>query len=139
RSSDFRTYTRSLSLEQPTDVTAVLWQAALELFERRVPMAVFPVRLLGVGAARLVRDTSLQGDLFDDGWRTRPSALDQAVDKIRARYGADATGRGGVQESSGERCPRDSAELPPPHACGEGGGGEGHSCRASPPPPLWGR
>jgi DNA polymerase-4 len=97
RSSDFRTYTRSRSLDQPTDVTAVIWKAAVELFEMRVPKTIFPVRLLGVGAARLVHDAPAQGDLFDDPWRAKQSALDGAVDQIRARYGTDAIRRGGAQ------------------------------------------
>ena len=98
RSSDFRTFTRSMSLDQPTDVTAVIWEAAAELFERRVPKAIFPIRLLGVGASRLARDGCVQGDLFDDGWRAKQSALDGAVDQIRGRFGTGAIRRGGVQD-----------------------------------------
>ena len=56
RSSDFRTFTRSISLDQPTDVTAVIWEAARELFEKRVARTIFPLRLLGVGASRLARN-----------------------------------------------------------------------------------
>jgi DNA polymerase IV len=102
RSSDFRTYTRSRSLDQPTDVTAVIWKAAVELFEMRIPKTIFPVRLLGVGATRLVRNALAQGDLFENAWRAKQSALDGAVDQIRARYGTDAIRRGGLQRPAQE-------------------------------------
>src|SRR5262249_22692912 len=61
RSSDFRTKIRSQSLPQPTDVTAELWQAARELFESTAWADLLLVRLMGVGASRLTRDTAVQG------------------------------------------------------------------------------
>jgi DNA polymerase-4 len=99
RSSDFRTQTRSQSLVEPTDLTAVLWETALELFEKRVPKSVFPIRLLGVGATGLVRGSAVQANLFEEDWKTRQSALDQALDEIRSRYGSGAIRRGGARES----------------------------------------
>src|SRR5207249_4156541 len=94
RSSDFRTFVRSQRLAEPTDLTASLWKAAAELLDRRVPGNLLPLRLLGVGATGLVREGAVQGELFDDGWRAKQSALDKAVDEIRARYGSDAIRRG---------------------------------------------
>ncbi len=103
RSSDFRTYTRSQTLPEPTDLTESLWKSAAELFERRVPKSVFPVRLLGVGVSGLVRDAATQGDLFDDRWREKQRALDQAVDAIRDQFGVGVIRRGGTPHSPGER------------------------------------
>jgi DNA polymerase IV len=40
RSADFRTHSRSLTLSAPTDVTDLLWRAALELFEKRIAKAL---------------------------------------------------------------------------------------------------
>jgi DNA polymerase-4 len=99
RSSDFRTQTRSQSLVEPTDLTAVLWETALELFEKRVPKSVFPIRLLGIGATGLVRGSAVQANLFEEDWKSRQSALDQALDEIRSRYGSGAIRRGGARES----------------------------------------
>ena len=96
RSSDFRTFTRSVTLSEPTALTEVLWQAARDLFQKRVPKAIFPLRLLGVGASGLVQEAAVQGDLFDGGWQKKQSALDQTLDQIRARYGGDAIQRGGT-------------------------------------------
>jgi DNA polymerase-4 len=95
RSADFRTLTRSVTLPEATDLTEVLRQAVVEMFQKRVPQRLFPIRLLGVGASGLVRDLAVQGELFDDGWRAKQSALDQTLDEIRSRYGRDAIRRGG--------------------------------------------
>jgi DNA polymerase-4 len=93
RSSDFRTRTRSRTLAEASDVTDVLWQAAAELFEHSLSDELLPLRLLGVGAARLSRDPAIQGDLFDEGERARQAALDRTVDTIRGRFGASAIHR----------------------------------------------
>jgi DNA polymerase-4 len=94
RSSDFRTRTRARGLAEATDATEVLWRAAAELFEVSLPDEMLPLRLLGVGAGRLTRDTAVQGDLFDDGRRERQAALDKAVDAIRGQFGPSAIHRG---------------------------------------------
>ncbi len=96
RSADFRTRTRSQSLPEATDVTEVLWQAAQELFARSLSRDILPVRLLGVGASRLTRETAVQRDLFDGGARERLGALDRAVDAIRGQFGAGAIRRGSL-------------------------------------------
>jgi DNA polymerase-4 len=100
RSSDFRTRTRSLSLPEATNLTDVLWHAAGELFERTVSRDLLPVRLLGVGTARLTRDAEVQGQLFDGGVRQRQAALDQAIDAIRGQFGTGAIRRGSRVERS---------------------------------------
>jgi DNA polymerase-4 len=98
RSSDFRTWTRSLSLAEATDVTDVLWQAAKVLFDRALSIELLPVRLLGVGASRLTHDVAVQGDLFDGDLRERHSNLDRVVDSIRHQFGAAAIQRGALVE-----------------------------------------
>ena len=65
RSSDFRTRHRAQALREPSNVTSVLWQAAQTIFERSLTPEMLPIRLLGVGASRLTRETARQGDLFD--------------------------------------------------------------------------
>jgi DNA polymerase-4 len=94
RSSDFRTRTRSLSLPEATDVTDVLWRAALRLFERSVTEAELPLRLLGVGASNLTREEKVQRQLFGDEGRKRDEALDRTIDAIRGRLGPGAIRRG---------------------------------------------
>jgi DNA polymerase-4 len=98
RNADFRTFLRSTTLHDPTDVTEVIWQAVLGLFQDRVADDWLPVRLLGVGCAGLVRDSAIQGQLFDDGWHEKHRALDQAMDAIRSQFGTKAIGRAGGLE-----------------------------------------
>jgi DNA polymerase-4 len=93
RTSDFRTYTRARTLPEPTDLNEVLWQTAAKLLETRVPNEWLPLRLLGVGATGLVRDTPVQGHLFEEGWRARQRALDSTVDAIRHQFGHSAIRR----------------------------------------------
>jgi DNA polymerase-4 len=95
RTSDFRTFTRSETLPEPTDVTAQLWQCAVGLFEQRVLDDWLPLRLLGVGATNLVRGVPVQGHLFEEGWRRKQRSLDQTVDAIRRQFGGGSIRRGG--------------------------------------------
>jgi DNA polymerase-4 len=96
RSSDFRTRIRSQALPEATNRTEVLWQAAAAIFDRSLTQELLPLRLLGVGASRLTRDPVVQLELFDDGQRGRQTALDQAVDAIRTRFGTGAIQRGSL-------------------------------------------
>jgi DNA polymerase-4 len=101
RTSDFRTYIRSVTLEDPTDLTEAIWRATLGLFQHKVLDAWLPLRLLGVGASGLLRDCEVQGHLFDGAWREKQQSLDQAVDAIRSRLGKDAIQRGKVTRRAG--------------------------------------
>jgi DNA polymerase-4 len=104
RTSAFHTYHRGLTLPEPTNVHEVIWRAAAELFERRVPDEWLPLRLLGVGASGLVHDPVVQGDLFDAAWQDKQRAVDRATDAIRLQFGADAIRRAGgpYQRGDGE-------------------------------------
>ena len=95
RTADFQTYLRSVTLEEPTDVTQVIWTALADLFEKRIPNDWLPLRLLGVGASGLVRDDFRQGGLFEEDRHAKHRALDQTVDRIRGQFGADAIRRAG--------------------------------------------
>jgi DNA polymerase-4 len=94
RSSAFRTWTRSVSLAEPTHRTDALWQVAGELLERALVPEMLPVRLLGVGASRLARDGAVQRGLFDGEVGQKQSDLDRAVDAIRGQFGTEALRRG---------------------------------------------
>lgn len=100
RSSDFRTRHRAQALRQPSNLTNFLWQAAQAIFERSLTLDLLPVRLLGVGASRLSRETARQGELFDGEARERQQVLDRTVDAIRGQFGAAAVRRGSSLDRS---------------------------------------
>lgn len=95
RHTDFTTLTRRTTLPDPANADAQLWRSAVELFEQTwVPGT--PVRLIGIGASRL-EEPDAQLSLF--GSPTHVSdPLDEALDRIRERWGVDAVTRGDTQE-----------------------------------------
>jgi len=105
RSSSFETRIRSITLSEPTDGTETIWKAALDLFERRVPKSLFPVRLLGIGVSGLVSDSDEQKSLYEDEKQVRQKSLDTAFDAIRARFGSAALRRGAIlnRRDNGDR------------------------------------
>jgi DNA polymerase-4 len=108
RSSDFRTRTRSQALAEATNRTDALWHAAAALLGRSLSRELLPIRLLGVGASRLVREGSVQGQLFDTELRERQTALDRAVDAIRGQFGTGAIRRGSLLDRPGAEGAGDS-------------------------------
>jgi DNA polymerase-4 len=85
--------TRRASLPQPCDDGPALAAAARELL-RRVALTE-PVRLLGVGATRIVGADDAQLSLFEPAPERRKSdAINRALDLVRDRFGAGALVRG---------------------------------------------
>jgi DNA polymerase-4 len=105
RTADFQTHFRSETLAEPTDLTEVIWQAARELFERRISDEWLPLRLLGVGASGLTLGSPSEGHLFDQQWHVKQRALDRATDAIRKEFGVDA-----IRRAGGFRMPNDGSE-----------------------------
>jgi DNA polymerase-4 len=93
RFGDFQTITRRTMLEEPTDATTRLWNAARDLFDTWAASGFRPVRLIGVTAVELTTD-SPQLQLFPDPEVQRQRRLDQTLDRISGRFGANAIRRG---------------------------------------------
>jgi DNA polymerase-4 len=93
RFHDFRTITRSVTLDGPVDSGPAVARAAKELLSHVDPAS--GVRLLGVGVTNLVEGAAVQLQL-GEGDGEGPAAGDRwdgastAVDAIRARFGTDA-------------------------------------------------
>lgn len=86
RRGDFTTYARQHSISPPTQDTRLICEVAQQLLKewlRGQPHA--QVRLLGVGVGALA--AASQFDLFAPAGQAHRSPLDEAVDRIRERFG----------------------------------------------------
>jgi DNA polymerase-4 len=93
RNPEFRTWTRALTLAEPTDQVLPIVDAARRLFEERIRLEGLGVRLLGVGVSGLDPVGSGQGSLFVDPREERSRRAEQAADRVRSRLGKDALTR----------------------------------------------
>ena len=96
RRRDFETYTRQKSFNPPTQETRLVVQVATGLLDRWLeeqPRAA--VRLLGVGVSDLAPAQQL--DLFTTRDSAESGKLDEALDRIRGKYGTGAVKRGSDQ------------------------------------------
>ena len=87
RFADFKTLTRSHSLEKPTQTTEVLWQTVARLFGQCALNQ--PVRLLGMGVSNIVHEGERrqeQAELFAT-IDPRQQQLDELADTINNRFG----------------------------------------------------
>ncbi len=91
RYRDFHTITRRQTLANNTCVTQEIYDSAIEMF--RELGDGLPVRLLGVGASGLNRDSKRQRMLFEEEDHRRQSQADQAADAIRDKFGGEAVSR----------------------------------------------
>jgi DNA polymerase-4 len=98
RYSDFSTLTRQVTLDEATDSGPALYGHAVALFDKVWNRR--PVRLVGVGGTNLEQG-GRQLRLFEQEDR-RQAQLDDALDRIRARYGASAIRRASLLDEPEE-------------------------------------
>jgi len=94
RYGDFHTITRSRTLREATNTTQRLWQGARSVFHRWRVESAGPLRLIGFAASGLTHGEIGQKRLFRDEEEEKQKRLDEAVDKVKNRYGEDALRRG---------------------------------------------
>ncbi|GAB2454755.1 DNA polymerase IV [Xylanimonas ulmi] len=115
RTSDFRTLTRSRTLDGPTDLARDLYQVGRELLAA-VDLRGLPVRLVGVRAENLQPRAGLPEQLtLDEASAERPSTrreAEVALDAVRQRFGSRSIGlgAGGLATTSG-RAAEDGERL----------------------------
>jgi DNA polymerase-4 len=99
RFADFRTITRSVTLPEATDDSAVISRRALDLLAAVADGEGLDqgIRLLGVTMSNLAEAGAAQGSLFDGTGTTAgaPSRLDTVLDDVRGRFGDGAVSRSG--------------------------------------------
>lgn len=96
RYSDFRSLSRSLTLDKLTDHTDTLWQGVEGLFLHRVPRPLTAVRLIGMGISGFTQQEEAQADLFNQQDEDNKPIVDLLSDSIRERFG-----KHGIQRARG--------------------------------------
>jgi len=94
RYGNFKTITRSSTLDHPTNLTSTLWQEATEIFQKWHAKSAQALRLLGFGVSGLSDENSGQKQLFADPEEEKQKKLDEAFDAIRNKYGSNALKHG---------------------------------------------
>jgi DNA polymerase-4 len=99
KTAAFRIRTRSVSLDAPTQLADRLFRVAREALRREADGTSF--RLLGVGLHNICPEAQCDpADLVDAGAIRRASA-ERAMDKVRAKFGDAAVGKGRGLRSAG--------------------------------------
>jgi DNA polymerase-4 len=100
RYADFKTITRQVTLKEASDVTQVVFATAQQLLSKTLAKQEKPIRLIGIRISSLVGEEK-QLPMFDSKME-KTEHLDEAIDKIRSKYGPSAikTGNGIFSESN---------------------------------------
>ena len=89
RNTDMKTVSHQKVMPAATDITEEIYEADCQLFEEL--WAQSPIRLLGVQTGKLSSESQgRQMSLFDNTDYEKMERMDQAVDKIRKKYGKNA-------------------------------------------------
>ena len=106
RTSDFKNHSRQTQLEEATDSTAVIFDTAVELFDR-LWNGRTPVRLIGVTVSGLREEEAVQLSLFSDpaeeAKKEKQRKLDLMSDEIRRSFGKQALVRGSLLNDPAKR------------------------------------
>ena len=88
RDNELTSFERQMKLPRPTNLTAELVPAAMELFKRHYRWHR-PIRSLGIRGADLIAEGSVyQLNLFEDeAKRDKTVRLERCIDRIRGQYG----------------------------------------------------
>ena len=89
KTADFRVRTRASSLGHPTQLAARIFAAGRDLLSREIDGTMF--RLIGIGMSGL---TEADGADFADLLDRRTAEAEQAMDKLRERFGDEAVIKG---------------------------------------------
>ncbi|MEP9369848.1 DNA polymerase IV [Xanthobacter sp. VNH20] len=92
KGADFRAKTRSRALDTPTRLAARLYEAAHDLLLKEVDGTAY--RLIGVGLSDLVPGAEADPADLVDTKTPRLKAAEDAMEQLRAKFGAGAVDRG---------------------------------------------
>lgn len=100
RLEGFQTYTRSLTIHEPTNFSEVLIKTIRKLFED-FEVKDRKVRLVGVKASNL--SAADEKYLFVDKEEIKKEKVHKAVDRIRQKFGSDSIHQASAQDIMGQR------------------------------------
>jgi DNA polymerase-4 len=86
RFGDFKTISRQLTLDEASDVTVTLYEAARTLFDAWAKESFSPVRLIGMAAKNLSEGPD-QLSLFPDPKTQKQKSMDSVMDQINQKLG----------------------------------------------------
>jgi DNA polymerase-4 len=92
KTADFRLRTRSVSLEDPTQLADRIFRTAAAALKREADGTRF--RLLGVGISNLTTAAGADPASLIDTQGEKRAAAERAMDKIRAKFGGEAVNTG---------------------------------------------
>jgi DNA polymerase-4 len=92
KTADFRLRTRARSLAAPTQLAAKIFAAGRELLAREAQGTRF--RLIGIGVSALGSPADADPADLVDPRGERSKAAEQAIDRLRAKFGRDAVVKG---------------------------------------------
>lgn len=101
RLGDFSTFTRSATLDRPTDSTKVIWAAAAELLNKWLLEGRGSLRLMGIslhglsGEEQLGLFQSVATETLENNRVQKQEKVDKATDAIVQKFGRGAIKRGG--------------------------------------------
>jgi len=93
RYANFKTITRSQTLDSPTNTTETLLRAAESIFSDWKNKSLAPLRLIGFAASNLTEEDKGQLNLFESPKQNKQSKIDTTLDKIKQKYGNDSIKR----------------------------------------------
>ena len=92
KTANFRTLTRSASLEEPTQLSDTIFRVGRALLKRETNGTKY--RLLGIGLSHIVPAADCDPPNPLDERATRRAAVERAMDRVRAQFGEDAVKKG---------------------------------------------
>lgn len=92
KTANFKTRTRSASLEAPTQLADRIFRVSREALKKECDGTAY--RLLGVGISNICEAHLCDSDDLIDANATKRAAAERAVDKVRAKFGKDVVGKG---------------------------------------------
>ncbi|MFV2059378.1 MAG: DNA polymerase IV [Gammaproteobacteria bacterium] len=96
RNSEFKTITRSYTLDHDSNTTSELWQVCLKLFTGVRIENKDSIRLIGMGVTGFKNPQAMQHDLFTHSDK-KQDIIDKLSDTINERYGKKTVTRGSVR------------------------------------------